>query len=327
MAAKASLDDYPQLARWYADCRDPARLEAPEALVFGTCEAIQAIKAIDQGQTPAVRAWTRTFRKFLRTAGEPLRDFLVAEETVQRLDADLLDLIGELGETALRVGEDGSFLEAMQAGAEQTGLVVFRFLSAWTALNSGKLELCVEECEKVSEPFASVHTLHGQALLELGRPREALEALDVATSMGPQEILAWFQKAKALHVLGRHDQAFAALRECLRLAPQSDEVALYMALIAIETSDAPVWQEAWSVLRPRLGRLAETATVTLTLVRLAGLLQDKDKAQGVLAESGWSGDFSGASMTAALAATLRLLGERGWMDLAAVILGRATPAG
>jgi tetratricopeptide (TPR) repeat protein len=318
MAAKASLEDYPALARWYAERQGRVTDQRPEQLVLGTCDALR------RERRAGVQAWLASFRAFLANATDPLGEFLVAEATMQRCDVEMMDLIGDLASDAVRSHEGAAFLAAMQAGADVTGLVVFRFLAAWTALNEGDPETCVEECEKVTDPFASVHTLHGQALLELGRAKDALDALEVATKLGPSELLAWFQKAKALHVLGRHLEAFQALRACLRLAPGSDEVAFYMGLIAVETSDAGLWRESWTAFRPRLARVGGTALATLALLRLAILLGKREDAHDVVAESPWTGDITPGETTRMLADVLKRLGECGWMDVAHQLLGKVT---
>lgn len=317
MSPKAPLGDLPALAGWFA--AQTARPDAGSAdqLLYGLCEALQS---------PAdtrVRTWTTTFRVFLNASMNPLQDFLKAEARMNTFEAPLLDLVGEIGETAVKLGDTDEFFLSMQQGADVTGLIVFRFLSAWTALNAGKPELCVDECEKVTEPFSSIHTLHGQALLEIGRPADAIDALDIATKLAPSEILAWFQKAKALHVVGRHHEAFSALGECNRLAPQSDEVALYMGMIAVEQTEAALWGEAYQTLRPRLTRLQD-GSVTLTLMRLAAMIGDKGKASSVIKDSTWSGKLPTGDSMQSLATTLRLLGDRGWMDVAASLMTKVT---
>lgn len=321
-AHKMPLDDYPALAAWYSQHATRPVTELSGQLVLRTCEALR------REPTAAARLWMTSFTDFLGNSAAPLKDFLAAEEIVHRCNVELLDVIGDIGEAAVKAGSGDDFFQTMQQGAEVTGLIVFRFLSAWTALNTGRLEDCVDECEKVNEPFSSVHTIHGQALLELGRPAEAIEVLDVATKLSPGELLAWFQKAKALHVTGRGREAIACLKECRRLAPQSDEVAVYQAMIAVETPAAvDLWAEAWAVLAPHLGRLGSISTVALVTLRLAALLDDKSKAELVLGTTTWNGNAQENDVLQALTSTLRLLGQRGWMDVAATLLGRVTPAG
>lgn len=318
MSAKDGLEDYPALAKWYAENCVRAALDTPEQLVLSTCETMK------RGKSAGMREWLQSFRSFLQTSSSPLQDFFVAETTMQRCGAELLNVIGDFGETAIQYGDSNEFFTAMQAAADATGLVVFRFLAAWTALNSGHPDVCIEECEKIDDPFSSVHTLHGQALLEIGQPEAAIEALNVATTLSPQELLAWFQKAKALHVMNRHEPAFDALKECMRLAPQSDEIAYYMGMIAVEARHDTLWLEAWNALRPRLKRLGNVAPVTLTLLRLGAFLRDKERVQDVLSESGWSGELDGNDTTQILAVTLRQLGDMGWMDVASTLLGKVT---
>jgi tetratricopeptide (TPR) repeat protein len=322
MADTSRLQDYPGLARWFGQRTNAT---APfdrqgDALVYATCEALT------RHQGDVVRVWIAAFNQFLARSDAPLADFIAAETIVQQCDAEFVDLIGELGEEAIRHDYGDPFFAAMQAGADLTGLVFLRFLAAWTALNKGDLELCVTECDKVDEPFASIYTIQGQALLELLRPKEAVEALGIAVKLCPTEAMAWFQLAKAHVVLKEHREAFAALKECLRLAPQSEEVALFMAMVANEAPDAPdLAKEAMSALKPHLPRHAGNGIVVLNLLLLALGYQSKDEAKEIIEQGDWAKVSSQKDSVSSLSQALRGLHALDWMDLASDLLGRIVP--
>lgn len=316
-----TLDDYPGLADWYKQHCHRAKGEIPDEMLLRTCEALR------DDSTSAHRSWIRSFSALLNSSPEALNDFLAAEEIAHRCNAELLEIIGGIGEAAVHCGDGAEFYNAMHHGANQTGLVAFRFLSAWTAFNTSNFEGCIEECDQITEPFASVHTMHGQALLQLGRAKEALEILNIATTLGPSEIVAWFQKAKAHHVLDQHAEAVAALRHCRKLDPYNDESLVYLCMIASESArDSHLWTEAWAAMSPHLVRLGSIPAVSIMMLRIAALIGDKAKAEETLAAGHWSDAAIQRDMPQSLTTTLRILGQRGWMDIAAALLGRATPA-
>ena len=59
----------------------------------------------------------------------------------------------------------------------------------------------------------------GRALIEAGRPAEALAPLDQAALLAPRMGLPWFEKARAFLRLGREEEARAAVRQALRVEP------------------------------------------------------------------------------------------------------------
>jgi tetratricopeptide (TPR) repeat protein len=323
MPSPVSLADHPALRRWFQErATAPDASRPAELLVWRTCDAIAS------GPDGAVRRWLDAFNHFLKASKEPLADFLAAEAIMHSCDAELLDLIGELGELAANdegAGSAAAFGAAMRAGADRTGLVVLRFLSAWTALNTGRLDECVNECEKVDEPFGALFTVHGQALLELGRAGDAAEVLEIATKLAPAEILSWFQLAKAYHVLGRGSDAFGRLRECRRLAPQSDEVALYMGLVALdEPARSPLAHEAITAMRPIVKRHADNPAVIYSLLRLACRAGEKPVFKAVLGETTWPRLNQRPESLRQLAPVLRELQAAGWMEMAAQLLEKVT---
>lgn len=324
MADTGKLQDYPGLRRWFDQrAGRAASIERQgEVLVYQTCEAL----TLHRGDT--VRSWTKAFKQFLVRSPAPLADFVQAEQVVQECDAELVDLIGELGEEAVRHDHAAPFFEAMQSGADLTGLVFLRFLAAWTALNQGQLEVCVAECEKVDEPFASIFTIQGQALLELEKPKEAVEVLNVAVKLCPTELLAWFQLAKAHHVQNQLPLAFAALKECQRLAPQSDEVALYMAMIANEEGQTPALApDALAALKPHLARHAGNGVVVFQLLLLTLKVDEKVTALSIVQQADWARIATQKDLLSTLSQTLKALHAKSWMDVAAELLKRVVPDG
>lgn len=315
------LAEHPGLERWHATRRTApaASLDAAERLLLGTCETLAA------GPTRALRNWADGFQRFLRETEAPRHDFIKAETIAQEHDANLLEILSELGEHAARSEAAEPFLLAIRAGAEATGLIALRFLSAWLSLNVGALEDCLEDCDHVDQPYAAILTIQGQAFNELSRPREALGVLQSAVKLAPNEILAWFQLAKAHHLLEEPRSAWAALLECQRLAPQNPEVALFMALVALEKdSDAAMHLRAYQELRPQFKIFRGNADVLFALLRLCLVRGEEADCAALLAEGDWDTLRNDRATMKHLPETLRGLNERAWHKVAKDLLTRLT---
>jgi len=317
------LSAYPGLLRWFEQqAQTPPSLEnSPEFLVWRLCDAINTLNSA------GARRWLDAFRLFLQRSSDPLKDFLAAEGLVDSHGAPIMELIGVIAEHTVRREQGDQFFDAMRSGADSTRLVVFRFFAAWTALNTGRLEQCVAECEKVDQPFAPLYTLHGQALLELGRCREAIEILEIATKLASTEPLGWFQLAKARHLSGEPDQAFVALRQCRQLSPHNLEVSLYMALVALEiNADTSLAEEASEGATRLMSNFGANPMVVFTFLRLACRTGKKPDAIQVLNQANWAEMISQSDLMRALPPVLRGLHDAGWLDLASRLLNAITPA-
>jgi tetratricopeptide (TPR) repeat protein len=315
------LAEHPGLERWHAAKRTAPQmsLDNAEKLLLVTCESLAA------GPAHALRTWVEGFQRFLRDAQAPLAEFLKAETIAQEHDADLLEILSEFGETAARGDVGQAFLTAIRAGAEATGLVALRFLSAWMALNVGALEDCVADCDEVQQPYAAILTIQGQAYNELARPQEALGVLQTAVKLSPNEILAWFQLAKAHHLLDETAAAWEALGECQRLAPQNPEVALFMSMVALgKGGDWAMHRRAFQELRPHFPLFRGNADVLFALLNLCLKREAEADCAGILSEANWDAIKIDRTLVKHLPDTLRGLNERSWHNVAKELLTRLT---
>ena len=318
VAGHRSLKKFPALASWY-ELRGkwtPKDRSLPEWIAIKTCAALDGDQDVH-----ALKIWIDSLHECFSASQNLRRDFLEITTQFSDYDADFTEILGDLSHLAVQLNLGGSLLPVLQMGAVKTHFTALRFLAAWTALNCDNPDLCIEECEHVEEASAPIHALQGQAYLELGKPLEALEALHVATTLSPQDIIPWFQKAKALQVLDRSIDAFHALKVCEHLAPGSNEVALFMAMVAggLE-GNIEIKEHAWTSLKPHLKDWGHVPNVPFALLRLAGHLNDKEKALYVVSGLGSLIGLSSTQDFQDLSDVLRLLQQREWMDLAAKLL-------
>lgn len=316
MEYMGKLAKYPGLANWYMTEATKYRTSnaGPHQFIIRMCESLCL------APQKSALTFAESMDRFFNGSDSPLNDYLHAEEIVNSCEETLLGIIGRFGEDAVLAGTADRFLDAIVNAADKTGIVGLRFLAAWICLNSGELNRCIAECEKVDEPFASIYTILGQSYLELQRIPQAIEALTIAVKLSPAEVLAWFQLAKAYYAIGQYPAAFASLCECDKYSPNSAEVSLFQSIIANEIADAKAHAIAYRNLRPHLKKNAGDAEVVFNLLSLAIKLDDKTKLESCLKEISFDrlkADHRFARMVSPL---LRGLYEKNWMSLSAVFL-------
>lgn len=84
-----------------------------------------------------------------------------------------------------------------------------------------------------------------RALVALERAEEALEPLDTATSLAPQESEGWLLKATLLRRLDRLGDAQAAIEQAAALSPQDSEIGLEAGVIAILSGREDAARASW----------------------------------------------------------------------------------
>lgn len=310
------LAKYPGLANWYMNESSKHRSNevGPQQFVIRICESLCL------APKNSALSFADSMDRFFNSSKSPLNDYLHAEEIVNSCEETLLEIISRFGEDAVRDGTAGRFLNAVSNAADKTGIVGLRFLSAWICLNCGDLTRCIEECEKVDEPFASIYTILGQALLELKRIPQAIEALTIAVKLSPAELLAWFQLAKAQYATGKYRDAFASLCECEKHSPNNAEISLFQSIVANEVDDTGIQLAAYRGLKPHLKKNAGDAEVVFNLLYLAVKLDDKIKVESCLNDIDFERLKSDHRFAKMVSPLLRGLYEKNWMALSALFL-------
>lgn len=78
-----------------------------------------------------------------------------------------------------------------------------------------------------------LHNARGTVLQTLQRRDDALLCFDAALRCDPTHLTAWNHKAGALYLMGRRDEALAALEQAASLAPQAADIRLKQAVVKL----------------------------------------------------------------------------------------------
>ena len=202
------------IALFIAACAEPASGEdAPEiAQTGGLCpEGRAAIEAED---------------------ADAAADAYEACLNARRYDwRDEVQLRAQLGSARLVAGDDEaalmSFNQAIGVMADNGGdpdSPVLRRNRAAALMSLGRYEEALEDIDvalaRAGRPDAFTQLLRGSALLETGKPAEAVEAFDAAIRIEPDYIGAWSGRSAAFIDLGMTARAVEDGREAVSIAPE-----------------------------------------------------------------------------------------------------------
>jgi tetratricopeptide (TPR) repeat protein len=149
-------------------------------------------------------------------------------------------------------GERSDFAESAENAEE-----VDRLKLGVAFLRSGMMEDAVRELEAVLEADpdqARAHFMLGLVALRMGRPAEALERFDAMTEESRQGYAVNRNRAVALDLLGRSEEAIAALDVAARAKPEDHDILLLRGMLSLKARDARTALKA-------LGRYRTSPTV------------------------------------------------------------------
>jgi tetratricopeptide (TPR) repeat protein len=182
-----------------------------------------------------------------------------------------------LGDTALANGDLTEALADYQACVEHDLTFTKAYINlaeVFTALNQpAEAEGAIARAEKAPDMTSDDLSNLGIVLMKMNQPVRALRALATAVAMDPGSVTYLFNQANALSAAGQFDQAEAAFRRCIGLAPTLAGARTGLGIVLAET-----------------GRLADAINEFRTAVRLQpndpAALDDLRKAEDLLQRQG-----------------------------------------
>ncbi len=175
------------------------------------------------GESPVDRAWWHTDRAVALVRQERRDEAEVEFRAALKANPGYVDAHHRLGDLLRDEGDPQGALEHYQAVVQQRpdrtdlmmkAAVLFLDLQQW-----GRAEGILEQVERIVPDSPDAPFERGRALIELGRPAEALESLDRTLALSPDHARAWTNKGIALARLDRHEEAIQAYEQATELAP------------------------------------------------------------------------------------------------------------
>ncbi len=317
------LQNHPGLLRWLLSRE--SLMDADDGPVNKSL--LQFAAAVLRLDPDSPISWVSSLRNILSTHENPTIAFQEMDRLCRGMGSDLQQIIADLAEFGIAHGQAKSLYRHLSFCADLTGMVSLRFLAAWSALNMGDRKRCIDECLHVEVPFAQIKTLLGQAQLESGQVNEAVKALTAAVTLDPKEVLAWFQLAKAHSVLDNFDEAWQALQQCHMLAPESEEVAVFMGMLALskpEKQDRTA--QAWQNLTRYVMVMRKNPNFLRIMIELGLRVGREDKLVGELDAFDWTALSHNREYLAQLPDILRILKSENWMLASQRILENTCPS-
>lgn len=182
-----------------------------------------------------------------------------------------------LGDTALANGDLTEALADYKACVDHDPTFTKAYISlaeVYTALNQpADAERAIAQAQKTPDMTSDDLSNLGIVLMKMNQPARALQALATAVTMDPGSVTYVFNQANALSAAGQFDQAEAAFRRCIGLAPTLAGARTGLGIVLAET-----------------GRLTDAITEFRTAVQLQpndpAALDDLRKAEDLIQRQG-----------------------------------------
>lgn len=282
MQHSSKILNYPLLQDWYDKRKKATPLfkDPIEELIFATCELL-----IHSTSYACCKKWCSLLSSMFTSEKDVQDEYCDVEDAFSGFNTALGNILSDIAIIALQNGSQNILYDCMSKIADRSSIVSFRFIAAWVALNSNNLRACIKECEIVSQPFAALLTIQGQALLELGEVKESITILRKTVSKYPEECLAWFQLAKAYHIQGEFDDAWQCLTTIKEIIPNNFEITTFMALTVMSQKppDSMKLEIVWEDFRELiLSERPGDVSLFICLFDLAFLSNEEERIEWIL---------------------------------------------
>jgi tetratricopeptide (TPR) repeat protein len=314
------ISSYPKLAAWFNahHAKPPSIENLADFHMWGLAKAMRLSGIL------RFRQWSGIITDVVNASSSFLEHTLDTDTLATSLGTSLTDIYAALAEDAIIQGLGSEALSSLKCLADNTNLAAFRFLAAWAAFNLHKLDECIAECEKVNEPFAPIHTLLGQALLESGQPGEALDALKIAIELNPSDPLPLVQIIKAYLVSGIQIEAMRAVDRCRKLLGTHIEIECLaaMTIMAGQSRTKEFCDRTLNQFASHLTNEPGDVEAFSIAMELATELVDKDWAMRFLGLAEFSSSTNPINLAGKISKLLKKTGELHWHDLSRLIIDK-----
>ncbi|MFK7872335.1 MAG: tetratricopeptide repeat protein [Oligoflexales bacterium] len=308
------LSDYPILQEWLHDHRLNRQFSVSESLLMGVGLSILEEDHFD------VEPLLKSLDFCTRRSDDLYEDYERVEAALRQDDFDFDQYWSRCSHIVVVSEYAHSFYKSFSEFTQKMKKPSLQFLTAWMAFNLDKPSSCIEVCESIHPPFGAVWTLCGQAQLESGDPDGAIESLTQATQLLPQDLLSWFQLAKACWASQDYELCSESLKVCRKLSPEHPEV-LYFSCLVAQRGYPDLLEEIWltsqSLADPTL---LNKVDYVIEFLQMTIVHAHKESASWLIHAAKWSDVFLQQQFLPDVAAVLKGMNDLGWDDLCSKVL-------
>lgn len=317
-----NLQSYPELNSWYQQNKASPKTKKDS---LPTYTLWQLCQNLEQKREYVYHNFERIFNDFLENSFAPENDFTQLEKFANTLGLNLSQYIQQMGILAFEEKKTSSFLALLQNLNSFLKKTEIYFIEAWLHLNNENLAACISTCDKVATPFAPILTIKGQAQLESNHALNAIDSFKKALKIEPNDLMTWFQLAKASWICHFLDDAWASIQKCYDLDSENLEIIYFMGVIAshpqIETNRTV---NAFEIIKKSVHCNPNNLDLVLVMLELAYKEDNKVWAQLAIEKSDWKKLHKELFSRKMLGAFLKKFGEHKWLDLSQKILQQIT---
>jgi hypothetical protein len=313
------FDEFPAMRDWFRHV-EAQNLSNPSDLLL-----YNLIKSFIAPSNEAVRHVTLGVDAFIRSSVNHKHDFIMADSLAVELGRSILEILTYVTENAVIANDGKRLLDPLAQLTVKTNLAAVRFLFAWILFNTGDIEGCIEECEKETEFTGPLNTLLGQALLESGKPGEAIGALELAVRLDAHDIIAYVQLVKAHLINNDPSKAISYLKVCKNLVGDHIEITCLSAMASIQDlgQNPQFADQALSELTDFLKDDPGNIHLFCLGIDLAATRNNSLAASLLIANIDMAKAAAQESFIKMLVATLKCLGEKSWHGAVAMLSSKA----
>ena len=310
-----NLCEFENLNLWYEQHKLSRLKVGHEILLMAICQSIKTdfdLNYIHHGLS-----------RFLAHSVDVCQDYLEVEKVLSKDDFELEQFWSFCAHYAVQQDDCSQFRTEFRKFSNGIGKSSFQFLNAWMAFNHDEFGLCIRDCDEIKPSFGAVLTLKGQAELESGDAEAAIESLLEATRLTPNDLLSWFQLAKAGWTESNENICSMALQECRDIAPTHPEVILFSMMLSTYQENVDLASELWPLLDRVDDDLFSKSDWVIEALNLALLMHTSDELMWLMEKVNWHEVFRNPDFLKAVVKPLRKMGERNWMKACKILLTKA----
>lgn len=176
------------------------------------------------GEPNSIDLWISLLNEVLSYEKYPARHFYAVESLLAATEQNFATQVSLLAQICFEQKREGDFLEVVNRLQGTTKLPVFQFVFGWGLFNQGRYSECIRFVSQLEPKTSDIYILLGQCYQDLEQHELALVQYEIACQVSPDQVLPYFQAARAAYSLGAYEKAWSFGCLAFKLEPNNPEV-------------------------------------------------------------------------------------------------------